>query len=243
VTWGGDATVEFTIVDDGGNMVVQGRNRTSAYLKYASFGFDHSTTTGTADVNRQSFRAKYVTHTSTRVDRGVQTNWNGTGGDGEYAHGYDGGTGFQFSMNTYTGVQGSGELVNYTGAHITNAYAYTRVVLGDWTQFDMLVYRNTVGSVAAGTIEYYVDGDLTWTSLPALTGEWVLGDDLATPSREMRDFEFWSPGKDGSGGTMFYYFDDVSVQYANGAVPEPSSLVAFATFGIGAFGLIRRRRA
>jgi len=244
-------TGDFVGYNDGGNMVLQAKNRTGGTgYRYAwVFGdIPHATSAGAADVNRQSFKAKYLGGTNTRADRGVLTDWNG--GSEETAYGSDAGGGFAFygsSAPAVAGCMGSADF-GITGSP-ASSYATSHLdmtgagLTTGWHQYDQIIYRNDVGAVVAGTSEWYIDGNLVWTNGPATTGEWVLGSvtPLAPPSRWMHDFEFWQPGKDAS-GTYSMLIDDISVQYANG-VPEPSSLVAFATFGIGAFGLIRRRRA
>lgn len=239
---------DFVGYDDGGNMVLQAKNRTAGTgYKYAwVFGTgDSELEAGAADVNRQSFKAKYLGGTNTRADRGVLTNWNG---GAELGNGSDAGGGFAFygsNAPAVAGCMGSadfGVTGSPAGSYATSHLAMIGAGLtAGWHEYDQIIYRNTVGSVLAGTCEWYIDGALVWSNTPAETGQWVLGGDVATPSRHMADFEFWQPGRDVS-GTYSMLIDDISIQYAN-AVPEPSSLIAFATFGIGAFGLMRRRRA
>ena len=94
---------------------------------------------------------------------------------------------------------------------------------GLWHDFD-IIYDVTVG-----TFDYYYDGALYQSR-------------AAGETRRITNAELW--GRSWYGGPGWQY-DDLAVGTTTliPPVPEPSSLLAFATFGIGAFGLIRRRRA
>jgi len=247
--WSDDGLGEWTGYDDGGNMVLQAKNRTlgTGYRYAYVFGaVDPLTTTGAADINRQSFRAKYIGGTNTRADRGFLTNWNGgdAGAGSETAYGSDAGGGFAFygsAAPAVAGIMGSADFGitgspagSYANAHI--AMIGAGLTTG-WHQYDQLIYRNDVGAIPAGTSEWYIDDVLVQTNAPAATGEWVLGGvtPLGTPSRFMRDFEFWGPGRDIT-GTYSMLIDDISIQYS---IPEPASLSLLV---LGALSLIVRRR-
>ena len=238
--WGGNAVGFTKVVDDGGTQgkAVQITQATSS-SGILWMGFGDGSVSQDYDVNRLSFKARLLANASTRTDRGVIVSFAA----GEFANGTTDGNGFEFSTDKYAAAMGDGDL--YVGATAPNSWAGTRSTTpSTWTSFDLVMYRNTVGSVAAGTLEWYVDGSLVLTKGPAETGEWVLGGDLLAPSRWMNSVEIYLPAKDTSGKLQQVLFDDISIQYTGlTPVPEPSSLLALSMFGVGALGFIKRRRA
>ena len=95
---------------------------------------------------------------------------------------------------------------------------------GGWDRFEFIIDTAAttsefiVNGVSQGTLNYSVTG-----AYPALGTLW-----FDSWNREMTDGVVW--------------FDNLAYGYIND-VPEPSSLAAFAMFGLGALGFIKRRRA
>lgn len=233
-TWanGGAGIDIFHIQDDGtGNLCVEAHQSTvtGAAARYTWLTGQDMTLCSTADVNRLSFRAKFISNTTVASTRGVNIQWaNNTA----LANGVPDGTGVELSMDLYAGEAGWGNQIR-SGAPETNNWIGTQSAgSGAWQQFDMLMYRD-----GSNLVEWYVDGVLL-ESKDFDGMQWV--DDAGT-MRWMEDIEMFAVTRDTT-GLMTWLIDDISIQY-NTAVPEPSGLIAFATFGIGMIGLAIRRRA
>ena len=231
-TWAGDASLdEMQIADDGtGNKAVKAHQRNGGTgARYAwLFGSSANATQG-GTVNRLSFRAKLIGNTSTRSDKGITVQW---ASNTVLANGRSDGTGVQLTQASYLAEAGWGS--QSSGSAPPNSwYGTYNAASAGWDTYDMIMYRD-----GSNKVEWYINGTLFATKTD-LT-EYVAGPAAGGGPRYMEDIELFVVGKDISGLSSFY-IDDVSIQYDY--VPEPSSLVAFATFSVGAFGLMRRRRA
>lgn len=234
--WSGDVSQdEMQIVDDGtGNLCVQAHQRNGGGLSHYAWVFGDpnlNTPCQNATVNRVSFRAKFVSNTSTRDDKGITVQWaNNT----VFSNGSSDGTGIQMTRDSYLAEAGWGTQSSGSAPMDSWGGTYQAVGDNDWHQYDMLMFRD-----GSNICEYYQDGVLFETK--DFTGtQWVSGSPGDGP-RWIEDIEMFVIGKDTT-GVYYWLIDDVSGQY-NVEIPEPSTLVAFGAFGIGMLGLIRRRKA